>query len=135
MKMRRVPCRNCARLAAHVAELEEKLAAALARIGELEKQLASARKDSSISSKPPSSDIVKPPRPAVPARGRAARKPRRGGQPGHQRHRRRAFPPEEVDAAWVYEWPEPSLWPDWEPLDEFHTAEQEIGRASCRERV
>jgi transposase len=111
-------------LAARVGELEEKLAAALARIAELQKQLASARKDSSTSSKPPSSDIVKPPRSAAPARGGRKWKRRRGGQPGHKRHQRKVFPPEEVDAAWVYEWPGSSLSPDWEPLDEFHTIQQ-----------
>jgi hypothetical protein len=46
-----------------VAELEKRLAAALGRIEDLERQLASAKKNSSTSSKPPSSDIVKPPRP------------------------------------------------------------------------
>jgi transposase len=124
MKMRQGKCRNCARLAERVAELEEQLAAALARIEELERQLASARKDPSNSSKPPSSDIVKPPRPAAPARGGRRRKRRRGGQPGHKRHLRTPFPPEEVDAAWIYEWPEASLSADWEPLDEFRTIQQ-----------
>jgi transposase len=124
MKMRHGKCRNCARLAERVAELERQLAAALARIEELERQLASARKDSSTSSKPPSSDIVKPPRPATQARGGRKRKRRRGGQPGHKRHLRTPFPPEEVDAAWVYECPEASLSSDWEPLDEFHTIQQ-----------
>jgi len=107
-----------------VAELERLLAAALKRIEELEKQLASARKDSSTSSKPPSSDIVKPPRPAVQVGGGRKRKRRRGGQPGHKRHERTAFRPEEVDAAWVYEWPESSLTLDWKPLDEFYTIQQ-----------
>ena len=74
MKMRRDQCPNCARLAKRLAKLEEQLAAALARINELEKQLAAARKDSSTSSKPPSSDIVKPPRPS----GKGRKKRRRG---------------------------------------------------------
>jgi transposase len=34
------------------------------------------------------------------------------------------FPPEAVDRAWIYEWPESSLSPDWEPLDEFQTLQQ-----------
>lgn len=124
MGMRRKPCRNCARLAARVAEMEKQLATALARIEQLEKQLASARKDSSTSSKPPSSDIVKPPRPEVQARRGGKRKRRRGGQVGHERHERKPFPPEEVDTAWIYEWPESSLSPDWEPLDEFQVLQQ-----------
>jgi transposase len=122
--MRRGKCRNCARLAERVAELERQLAAALARIEELERQLASARKDSSTSSKPPSSDIVKPPRPATQAPGGRKRKRRLGGQPGHKRHLRTPFPPEEVDTAWIYEWTDSSLSSDWEPLDEFHTIQQ-----------
>jgi len=122
MSTRRGPCRNCARLADRVAELEKQLAAALARIEQLEKELASARKNSSTSSKPPSSDIVKPPRPA-PAGGKR-RKRRRGGQPGHEKHTRPLFPPEQVDHAWLYEWPESELGPEWEPLDEFRVVQQ-----------
>ncbi len=124
MKMRRGQCRNCVRLAERVADLERQLAAALARIAELEKQLAAARKDSSISSKPPSSDIVKPPRAAGQIREKRKRKRRRGGQPGHERHERTPFSPEEVDRAWIYEWPKSSLSSDWEPLEEFHTIQQ-----------
>ena len=48
---------------------------------QLKQQLAAARKDSSTSSKPPSSDIVKPKKP----RGKRGKKGRRGGQPGHER--------------------------------------------------
>ena len=117
-------CPKCERLARRVAELERLLAEALARIVELEKQLAAARKDSSTSSKPPSSDIVKPPRPAVQAARGRKRKRRLGGQPGHQRHERTPFRPEEVDAVWIYEWPESSLTSDWKPLDEFQTIQQ-----------
>lgn len=65
-----------------------------ATVARLEEQLAAARKDSSTSSKPPSSDIVKPPPPAPPA-GQDKRK--RGGQPGHPRHERALFPPEQVE--------------------------------------
>jgi transposase len=62
------------------------------RIAALEAELAKAKKNSSNSSKPPSSDMVKPPRP--PAQGRKKRK--RGAQPGHQQHLRPIFPPEAV---------------------------------------
>lgn len=91
-----------------------------ARIAELEAEVARLKKDSSTSSKPPSSDIVKPPRPLLP--GGKRKKRRRGGQPGHDRHLRASFPPEQVDHAWNYELPE--LGPDWEPLDEFRTLQQ-----------
>lgn len=104
--------------------LEQQLAAALARIEQLEKELAAAKKNSSTSSKPPSSDIVKPPRPVKNA-GKAGRKKRRcGGQPGHERHARKEFPPEEVKTAFVYEWTEESLGTEWEPLEEFKTLQQ-----------
>jgi transposase len=64
------------------------------RIAELEAEVARLRKDSSTSSKPPSSDIVKPPKPPVP---KGMKKRRKGAQPGHPRHERRAFAPEEID--------------------------------------
>jgi transposase len=69
----------------------EQLQATVAR---LQEQLAAARKDSSTSSKPPSSDIVKPPPPPPPP---GQDKRRRGGQPGHPKHERALFPPDEVD--------------------------------------
>jgi transposase len=69
-----------------------------ARIAELEAQLAAARKHSGNSSKPPSSDIVKPPKAAPAEPGRQ----RRGGQHGHPRHERPAFPPEQIDQTHEY---------------------------------
>jgi transposase len=80
--------------------LEAKLAAALERIAFLESELAKARKNSSNSSKPPSSDIVKPP--AQRAKRMRGKKRKRGGQPGHPRHERSPFPPEEVDVTWIH---------------------------------
>jgi hypothetical protein len=65
-----------------------------ARVAELEAQLATARKHSGNSSKPPSSDIVKPPKDSPDGKGT---KRRRGGQPGHPQHERPLFPPEELD--------------------------------------
>jgi transposase len=70
-----------------------------ARIAELEAQLAAARKHSGNSSKPPSSDIVKPPK-AGPVGPDGKR--RRGGQRGHPRYERPAFPPEQVDQTHEY---------------------------------
>jgi transposase len=105
---------------AAVAPLKARIAELEAENARLRAEIARLKKDSSTSSKPPSSDIVKPPRPA-PAGGRR-RKRRRGGQPGHEKHTRPLFPPEQVDHVWLYEWPEPG--PDWEPLDEFRTVQQ-----------
>jgi transposase len=64
-----------------------------ARVAELEAQLAASRKTSRNSSKPPSSDIVKPPK----TQPKDGAKRRRGGQGGHPRHERPAFPPEQID--------------------------------------
>src|SRR5579862_7083964 len=87
-------CPGCQELGAKVAALEAKLTAAEAEIVGLREQLAGAKKDSSTSSKPPSSDIVKPKPPADEADG-AKRKI--GGQPGHPMHTREPFPPDQVD--------------------------------------
>ncbi len=106
MKLRETTeCPNCKRLAKQVArqgveiaDLKAQLAAALERIAQLEQQLAAARKDSSTSSKPPSSDIVKPKKP----RGKGGKQRKRGGQPGHKRHQRPEFPPEMVNEFFYY---------------------------------
>ena len=94
-------CENCqrlqARLDAQQAQLDAQqtqLDALGATIARLEKQLAAARKDSATSSKPPSSDLVKPPKPPPPA---GHEKRRIGGQPGHPKHERLAYPPELVN--------------------------------------
>lgn len=104
--------------------IEEATAPLLARIAQLEAQLAAAKKDSSTSSKPPSSDIVKPPRPEAKTRGGRKRKRRPGGQQGHARHDRPLFPPDQVDKIWYYEWEEASSRPEWVPLDEYQTIQQ-----------
>src|SRR5215472_19047916 len=93
----KIPCPNCRRLharldaqKARLDALQAQLDAQAATIAQLQEQLATARKDSSTSSKPPSSDIVKPPKPAPPE-GQDRR--RIGGQPGHPKHERADFPP------------------------------------------
>jgi transposase len=87
-------CTNCPQLQARVDALEAELAALKQVVAQLAQQLAAARKDSSTSSKPPSSDIVKPPKPPPPE---AQEKRRIGGQPGHPKHERAAFPPEAIN--------------------------------------
>src|SRR3954452_22849830 len=89
------PCAHCQRLQAQVDALTATVAGLQATVAQLSRQLAAARKDSSTSSKPPSSDIVKPPKPPPPP-GQAQRQI--GGQPGHPKHERAAFPPEAVNA-------------------------------------
>src|SRR3954447_12320000 len=87
-------CTNCRRLQARVEALEAELADLKQVVAQLGRQLAAARKDSSTSSKPPSSDIVKPPKPPPPE-GQDRRSI--GGQPGHPKHERVAFPPESIN--------------------------------------
>ena len=69
------------------------------RIAELELQLAKALKNSSNSSKSPSSDIVKPPKKKTDRRKKA----KRGGQKGHQRKLREPLQPERVNEEITYE--------------------------------
>lgn len=64
------------------------------KVDELNERIAKLTKNSSNSSKPPSSDIVKP-KPPVKGRGRK-KKRRAGGQPGHARYERIPFSPDEV---------------------------------------
>jgi len=101
-------CPNCQRLQAQLdlqrAQLETQKAQLEAlqtqldvlqrTLVQLEAQLAAARKDSATSSKPPSSDVVKPPKPPPP---KGQDKCRIGGQPGHPKHERVLFPPEQVN--------------------------------------
>jgi transposase len=88
-------------------------------IEELKLALAKANKDSSNSSKSPSSDIVKPPK--RDAKGKAARKKRkRGGQRGHKRVLRQPLPPERVDEAFIYEMPDEDVFDrKLTPTDDF----------------
>jgi len=85
------------RTVAEQAAMIEKL---VRRIDELERQLAAARKDSSTSSKPPSSDIVKKPKGKGGGKRKGKRKP--GGQKGHARSERPPFSADEIDEAWDY---------------------------------
>src|SRR5437588_8731605 len=85
------PCAECQRLRQQLAALQAQVELLTASVALLQDQLARLRKDSSTSSKPPSSDIVKPAK-APPADGQAKRQP--GGQPGHPPHQRQLFPPE-----------------------------------------
>ena len=94
----RKSCPNCRRLQAMLDAQEARLKALEATVARLQAQLAAARKDSSTSSKPPSSDIVKPPKPEPPE-GQDRR--HIGGQPGHPKHERVPFPPESINGASV----------------------------------
>ncbi len=84
-------CRQCRRLQTQVDALQARVDALLAEVTQLREQLAAAQKNSSTSSKPPSSDIVKPP-----PEDNSSSPRRAGGQPGHSKHERTPFPPEQV---------------------------------------
>jgi transposase len=76
------------RLEARIVELETLVRAQ-------QETIARLQKDSRTSSKPPSSDIVKPKPPSQPINGGKKRKI--GGQKGHKKHERVPFPPDRVD--------------------------------------
>jgi transposase len=76
---------------AEIAELKSKLETAVARIAELE---AKVNQNSSNSSRPPSSDPPWADRPRPNPRNKGKRP--RGGQKGHEGHRRELVPPEQV---------------------------------------
>jgi transposase len=67
---------------------------------QLQDQIARLKRDSSNSSKPPSSDIVKPRKNET---SPAKRKRKIGGQEGHPRHERTVFGPEQIDRTIRYE--------------------------------
>lgn len=90
--------RRYAELLAHVERLERRMSeyqrraiTAEARVQQLEEELRGAKKNSGNSSKPPSTDIVKPPQP------KRSGKRRRGGQEGHAPQQRASFTPEQID--------------------------------------
>ena len=82
--------------------MESRISELEARLAQAQAELAKARKNSGNSSKPPSSDLVKP-KPASASKKNAKRK--RGAQPGHPRHERPAFDESQVDTFWDYTWP------------------------------
>ena len=71
------------------------------RIAVLEAEIAALKKNSSNSSKPPSSDITNPaPKPGK--NRKQAGKRKRGAQPGHPRHERPPFAAEQIDVTWIH---------------------------------
>jgi transposase len=104
-----------------ITELRQTIERLQQRVLELELALARAQKDSSNSSKPPSGDLIKPPKPKPKAGGKR-KPPKQGGQPGHKRHLREPLPQDRVDEWITYElFDHEVLERGLIPTDEFET--------------
>jgi transposase len=105
-----------------IAAQQEQIAQLLERIRQLEDKIARLEKNSSNSSKPPSSDIVDPQPP------RTKKKKRKiGGQKGHPKHTRRPFSADEVDRVVIHTLPgEEVRRRNLIPLDETEVALQQV---------
>lgn len=111
-----------AQLEAEVAELKRLLAVAL-------EQIARLSRTSRTSSKPPSSDIIKPPANKSSTDDKSGGKPsvktpprKAGGQPGHDKHTRQPFTAQQIDQRFEYQWQDAG--DDWLPLDDFYIVQQ-----------
>jgi transposase len=111
-----------------IRQLTEQVAQLLERVAKLEvenralrDEIARLKRNSSNSSKPPSSDIVKPAK--TEPRGGRRRKRNRGGQVGHAKHERTPFPPHQIGKAFEYELVEEDA-AGLIPLDEWHVVQQ-----------
>lgn len=85
----------------------------------LEEKIARLQKNSGNSSKPPSSDIVKP----LKVIRRLGKKRKRGGQRGHRKFSRQPFEPEQVDEVIEYEFKDKDA-EGLKPLDEWFIIQQ-----------
>jgi len=94
--------RRIAELEAENAELKAEVAVLKSEVKRLAELVATLSKNSSNSSKPPSSDIVKPPK-GTASNARRRKKRKIGGQPGHAKHEREPFGPEQIDDTRHYE--------------------------------
>jgi len=85
-------------------------------IAELREKIDQLSKDSNNSSKPPSSDIVKPDR-----KVRKKVKRKRGAQKGHKKNSRQPFKDDKIDDTFEYEYVDAG---GLIPLDEWHVVQQ-----------
>jgi transposase len=90
------------------------------KIETMEAEIAKLKKNSRNSSKPPSSDIVKPKRQKT-SSGKRKRKP--GGQKGHTKHERPPFDPDDIDETVDYEFTAQDA-QGLIPLDEWFVLQQ-----------
>ncbi len=101
-----------------IARQQEVIELLTRRVAELEAEIAKLKKNSATSSKPPSSDIVKP---LPKTQKKRKRKRKRGGQFGHRKHTRLAFAPEQIDQHVEHELPDTA---GLEPLDDWRVVQQ-----------
>ena len=107
------------KLVAENKALKETIKALTDTIKALEEKIARLEKTSRNSSKPPSSDIVKPPK----AKPSGRRKRKHGGQRGHARYERTPFPADQIDKTRTYELPKKDA-AGLKPLNEWHVVQQ-----------
>ncbi len=89
------------KMSAAIDALQERVKTLEATVEKLERKIATLSKNSSNSSKPPSSDdITKPKR-----KNKGKGKRKIGGQPGHPRNERPLFPDEDIDTFYDYALP------------------------------
>jgi transposase len=84
--------RRITQLETENAQLRARVETLTQQVAKLTEQVARLSKNSANSSKPPSSDIVKPPKPDLPKGPRT-----QGGQPGHKGATRRPFRDDQID--------------------------------------
>lgn len=92
-----------AELRALVEKQAKQIAALTQEVAELKLKLAKANKDSSNSSKSPSSDITGAGKDKKKNKPGRPKKRKIGGQPGHRRNLREPLPPERVEESFEYE--------------------------------
>ncbi|MFH0832290.1 MAG: IS66 family transposase [Candidatus Aenigmatarchaeota archaeon] len=102
-----------------IAELRQENAMLREEIQSLKEDIARLKKNSGNSSKPPSSDIVKPKK----VTRKFVNKRKRGAQHGHRKFTRQPFNPEEVDETIEYEFYAKDA-KGLEPLDEWLVIQQ-----------
>jgi transposase len=87
----------------HLCALDTQVTALQQEIQALQHKIAQLSKDSSNSSKRPSSDDITKPKGGKNTRGADAKNGKIGAQPGHERHTRPPYPPEAIDQVHSYE--------------------------------
>ncbi len=87
----------------HLCTLDAQVTALQQQNQALQRKIAQLSKDSSNSSKRPSSDDITKPKGGKNTRGADTKNGKIGAQPGHERHTRPPYPPEAIDQAYSYE--------------------------------